>query len=122
MTISALHNTFILIITLLSTPKSIQVLPLRGKILNVRGAPPRVLTKNKEITNLVKALGLQFDRKYDGSPLLGKAGMDDPLLYTGKYKYMSTSMSKFSILVYCWCRISYGVLLQIALVLSYHNL
>eukprot|EP00605_Chrysophyceae_sp_TOSAG23-4_P002284 GSChrysophyteH1.ASY1.ANO1.2530.1 assembled CDS len=41
------------------------VLPLRGKILNVRGASPKTMANNKEITNLVKALGLQFGKVAD---------------------------------------------------------
>ena len=40
------------------------VLPLRGKILNVRGASPKVMTNNKELTNLIKALGLTFGKSY----------------------------------------------------------
>lgn len=40
------------------------VLPLRGKILNVRGASARVMQNNKELSNLVKALGLQYGRVY----------------------------------------------------------
>ena len=43
------------------------VLPLRGKILNVRGASPRVMQNNVELTNLIKALGLQFGKEYKHS-------------------------------------------------------
>jgi DNA topoisomerase-2 len=43
------------------------VLPLRGKILNVRGVSASVLNKNAELMNLVKALGLEFGKKYTGS-------------------------------------------------------
>ncbi len=42
------------------------VLPLRGKILNVRVATTSSLTKNEEIMNICKALGLDFHKKYDG--------------------------------------------------------
>lgn len=48
------------------------VLPLRGKILNVRGASARVMQANKELNHLVKALGLQYGRVYQGSvPTVG---------------------------------------------------
>jgi len=43
------------------------VLPLRGKILNVRGASARVMQASKELSNLVKALGLQYGRVYTAS-------------------------------------------------------
>lgn len=42
------------------------VLPLRGKILNVRVATTSSLTKNEEIMNICKALGLDFHKKYEG--------------------------------------------------------
>jgi DNA topoisomerase-2 len=41
------------------------VFPLRGKPLNVRGAKVSDLIKNKEISNLVKIIGLKFGHKYE---------------------------------------------------------
>eukprot|EP01038_Epipyxis_sp_PR26KG_P004447 gene4447-6290_t len=41
------------------------VLPLRGKLLNVRISSKAQLMKNEEILNLCKALGLKFNEKYD---------------------------------------------------------
>lgn len=38
--------------------------PLKGKLLNVRGASPNKLKANKEVQNLVNILGLQFGKKY----------------------------------------------------------
>merc|ERR1712000_718720 len=39
------------------------VFPLRGKLLNVRDVTQRQLLDNKEIMNVVKALGLSFGHK-----------------------------------------------------------
>ena len=41
------------------------VFPLRGKPLNVRDANLTAVTKNEEISNLIKIMGLKFDQKYD---------------------------------------------------------
>jgi len=41
------------------------VFPIRGKLLNVRGASPGVLKGNKEVQNIMKILGLNFSKKYD---------------------------------------------------------
>lgn len=41
------------------------VFPLRGKLLNVIGASPSKLKGNAEIANVMKIMGLQFDRKYE---------------------------------------------------------
>jgi DNA topoisomerase II len=41
------------------------VYPLRGKMLNVEGASLDQMTKNAEIADLVKILGLNFDYTYD---------------------------------------------------------
>ena len=40
------------------------VYPLRGKLLNVREASHKQIMDNKEITDLVKILGLQYKKKY----------------------------------------------------------
>jgi DNA topoisomerase-2 len=40
------------------------VLPLRGKILNVRVATPSQLSQNQEIINICKSLGLDFSKTY----------------------------------------------------------
>lgn len=40
------------------------VYPLRGKLLNVRGAPAKQLSENEEINDLKKILGLQHGKKY----------------------------------------------------------
>jgi DNA topoisomerase-2 len=42
------------------------VMPLRGKVLNVRVSNREQITKNAELMNLCKAIGLDFRRKYDG--------------------------------------------------------
>ena len=42
------------------------VMPLRGKILNVRGVSASTLNRNTELMNLVRALGLEFGKKYTG--------------------------------------------------------
>ena len=42
------------------------VYPLRGKLLNVREASHKQIMDNKEITELVKILGLQYKKKYNG--------------------------------------------------------
>jgi DNA topoisomerase-2 len=42
------------------------VLPLRGKILNVRVANHSQLVKNAEIINLCKSIGLDFSKTYEG--------------------------------------------------------
>jgi DNA topoisomerase-2 len=41
------------------------VFPIRGKLLNVRGASPAKLKGNEEIKNLMKILGLRMDCKYE---------------------------------------------------------
>lgn len=41
------------------------VLPLRGKILNVRVATPSQLSQNQEIINICKSLGLDFSKTYE---------------------------------------------------------
>merc|ERR1712093_723190 len=41
------------------------VMPLKGKLLNVRGKGPKVLKNNAEIQNLIKILGLQLGKKYE---------------------------------------------------------
>lgn len=41
------------------------VFPIRGKLLNVRGASPTVLKNNKEVQNIMKILGLNFSKKYN---------------------------------------------------------
>jgi DNA topoisomerase-2 len=43
------------------------VLPLRGKLLNVREATAHQLMENTEIQNIKKILGLQQDREYDST-------------------------------------------------------
>lgn len=40
------------------------VFPLRGKLLNVRDANPKLLKENSEIQAIVKIVGLQFDTDY----------------------------------------------------------
>lgn len=41
------------------------VFPLKGKLLNVREASSTILTKNDEIQNLIKIMGLQISKKYE---------------------------------------------------------
>lgn len=45
--------------------KNYGVFPLKGKVLNVIGATPTKLSQNKEITNIMKILGLNFNKKYN---------------------------------------------------------
>lgn len=40
------------------------VFPLRGKLLNVRDASHKQILENAEINNLIKILGLQYNKKY----------------------------------------------------------
>ena len=40
------------------------ILPLRGKILNVRNANVQAISKNKEVSNIIKALGVQYGVDY----------------------------------------------------------
>jgi DNA gyrase/topoisomerase IV subunit B len=42
--------------------KTIGGLPLRGKVLNVRGMKPVDILKNKEISELLSVLGLEFGK------------------------------------------------------------
>ena len=39
-------------------------LPLRGKCLNVRNASPTIISKNAVITDIIQALGLQYNVDY----------------------------------------------------------
>ena len=41
------------------------VYPLKGKLLNVREATSQQIKEDKQISDLVKILGLQFEKKYD---------------------------------------------------------
>jgi DNA topoisomerase-2 len=41
------------------------VMPLRGKILNARDARQSAIAKNAELMNVVKALGLDFQKTYE---------------------------------------------------------
>lgn len=45
------------------------VFPLKGKLLNVRDATTAQVTKNEEIANLVKILGLKYGTKYTAETL-----------------------------------------------------
>lgn len=45
--------------------KKYGVFPLKGKVLNVIGAAPKKLAGNKEIVNIMKIVGLNFNKKYD---------------------------------------------------------
>jgi DNA topoisomerase II len=45
-------------------PTVIGAMPLRGKLLNVRAQSRKMLLANKEIQDLVKALGLQYGKEY----------------------------------------------------------
>lgn len=51
------------------------VFPLRGKLLNVRDASPKVLKDNSEIQAIVKILGLQFDYCYSDVTSLRYGGL-----------------------------------------------
>ena len=42
----------------------IGILPLRGKVLNLRGKTGEAIAKNKEVTNLIQALNLKLDTDY----------------------------------------------------------
>ena len=43
----------------------IGIYPLKGKVLNVRGATRDVLEKNRELTDLIKIIGLEIGQTYD---------------------------------------------------------
>lgn len=46
------------------------VFPLRGKLLNVRDASIAMIMKNAEIEQLVKIMGLQFNKNYENTKSL----------------------------------------------------
>ncbi|CAD8099307.1 unnamed protein product [Paramecium primaurelia] len=46
------------------------VFPLRGKLLNVRDASIQMIMKNSEIEQLVKIMGLQFNKNYENTKSL----------------------------------------------------
>ena len=48
------------------------VLPLKGKVLNVRDSNSTELIVNEELLNLCKAVGLRFEEKYDSPASLSK--------------------------------------------------
>lgn len=41
------------------------ILPLSGKCLNPRNSTPNIISKNKEITNLIQAIGLKYEVDYN---------------------------------------------------------
>jgi DNA topoisomerase-2 len=43
----------------------IGIYPLKGKVLNVRGATRDILEKNRELTDLIKIIGLEIGQNYD---------------------------------------------------------
>lgn len=43
------------------------VFPLKGKLLNVRDAPPQMTLRNEEVQNLIKILGLNIKLQYKSS-------------------------------------------------------
>ena len=45
--------------------KKYGVFPLKGKVLNVIGAAPKKLGSNNEIVNIMKIMGLNFNKRYD---------------------------------------------------------
>jgi len=53
------------------------IFPLKGKLLNVRGATPKELLNNEEIINLKKILGLKHGKIYVNSGKEAKEGQDD---------------------------------------------
>ena len=65
------------------------VLPLRGKILNVRGATNKQLAGNSEFTMLVQTLGLKFDRAYALGPNGDPAALAQQGLRYGKILIMT---------------------------------
>ncbi len=55
--------------------KKYGVFPLKGKILNVRGASVKQLLNNSEVNNLVKILGLKFKQEYTDTKTLRYSGI-----------------------------------------------
>ena len=53
------------------------IFPLKGKLLNVRGASPKELLNNEEIINLKKILGLKHGKIYVNSGKEAKEAKDD---------------------------------------------
>ncbi len=51
------------------------IFPLKGKLLNVRGAPLEKISENKEICALVKILGLKYSEKYSDTSSLRYGGV-----------------------------------------------
>jgi DNA topoisomerase II len=46
------------------------VFPLKGKLLNVRECSPAAVSKNEEVSNIVRILGLKFGVEYTDTKLL----------------------------------------------------
>jgi DNA topoisomerase-2 len=62
--------------------KSYGVLPLKGKLLNVREASPKVISNNEEIGNLIRILGLQFQGDYMDPTVVEKLRYGSILIFT----------------------------------------
>ena len=45
------------------------VFPLKGKMLNVRDAPPKQIINNEEIKNIISILNLNMRKKYKSNDL-----------------------------------------------------
>lgn len=65
------------------------VFPLRGKPLNVREASPVQVRRNQEITNLIRVLGLDFSRTYEGEEGKGAGGARPRPLRYGRILIMT---------------------------------
>ncbi len=88
------------------------VLPLRGKVLNVEQAGKAKLLENKELTNLVSALGCGIDDQYDAARLrygkvilLSDADSDGhhiaTLLLTFFYRHMPSLLNDGRVYLAC---------------------
>lgn len=62
---------------------------MRGKLLNVRAATQKRVLENAEIKNLIKILGLDYEKKYDTED-------DVKLLRYGKVMIISSPISSLT--------------------------
>lgn len=77
--ISAISNFLVV-----RNPKIHGALPLRGKVMNVRGMKPTEILKNKEIFELLTVLGLEFDKPSCTIDELFEVTLDDKKYVVGK--------------------------------------
>ena len=58
------------------------IYPLRGKLLNVRNANTKSVSSNKEITDVVNALGIQYGVDYEDDNMFNKLNYGRVMIMT----------------------------------------